>query len=235
MSSRSEEFLIKIKFLSKTSAWAINRDSFSISLLGEQLYNLLLRCAYENPYLFCFVVRPHHIYDAVHLLQYVLDQQSNNESVSFKRINPSSSPMLQGMKTPLVKTKVSLNTAVDCVHNRFVLFSQDLLSIEVRRKAEAGLSHASSMQSIRGSVGNLSPFSQYLVSVLKNCLFQDPKFRSFSAKTTEKQKEVIDRLSRLRESLRSKGSFTERDPHSKNRSDVDDINSRIQSTTGISC
>ncbi|KAJ1349140.1 hypothetical protein KIN20_004596 [Parelaphostrongylus tenuis] len=120
--------------------------------------------------------------------------------------------------------------------------AEDLLSVEVRRKAEADLSRASSMHSIRGSVGNLSVGWQGSVSnlteespFLSRFRSTDPKFRSMNTrKTTEKQREVINRLTRLRESLRSKESFVERDPPSKLQNDINDIATGIKSITIVS-
>lgn len=78
----------------------------------------------------------------------------------------------------------------------------------------------------RGSISNLAEDSVNLsrfkshVSSSDSCPaflvhlrlpLQNPSYRSFNAKkNTDKQREVIDRLSKLRESLRSREGFVER-------------------------
>ncbi|KHJ82948.1 hypothetical protein OESDEN_17357, partial [Oesophagostomum dentatum] len=97
--------------------------------------------------------------------------------------------------------------------------SEDVLSPEIRRKAEANLSRTSSIQSLRGSIGNLAGWrgsisnlsEEQLRPNLSRFRSSNPSYRSFNTKrTTEKQQEIIDRLSRLRGSLRSRENFVER-------------------------
>ncbi|VDN32944.1 unnamed protein product [Cylicostephanus goldi] len=94
--------------------------------------------------------------------------------------------------------------------------STDTLSPEVRRKVEENLSRAPSMQSLRGSIGNLAGWRGSAMNLtdtpnLSRFRSLNPNFRSFNMKkTTEKQQEVIDRLSQLRENLRSSENFVDR-------------------------
>ncbi|VDP46481.1 unnamed protein product [Heligmosomoides polygyrus] len=84
----------------------------------------------------------------------------------------------------------------------------------------------SSVQSLRGSMGNLAGWRGSISNLAEDSVnlnscpaflvhlrlpLQNPSYRSFNAKkNTDKQREVIDRLSKLRESLRSREGFVER-------------------------
>ncbi|EYC45239.1 hypothetical protein Y032_0434g1389 [Ancylostoma ceylanicum] len=112
----------------------------------------------------------------------------------------------------------SSSYAMKLVEKGCNIHSEDALSPDIRRKAEANLSRAPSVQSLRGSMGNLagwrgsiSNLAEDMKPNLSRFRSMNPSFRSFNTKrTTEKQQEVIDRLSRLRESLRSRENFVER-------------------------
>ncbi|KAK6747697.1 hypothetical protein RB195_000721 [Necator americanus] len=95
---------------------------------------------------------------------------------------------------------------------------EDALAPDVRRKAEANLSRTPSSQSLRGSIGNLAGWRGSISNLaedakpnLSRFRSMNPAYRSFNTKRiTEKQQEVIDRLSRLRENLRSRENLVER-------------------------
>ncbi|CAD6199465.1 unnamed protein product [Caenorhabditis auriculariae] len=92
--------------------------------------------------------------------------------------------------------------------------TEDTLSPDVRRKAEANLSRSPSMASLRGSLADLSQkFRGSSMSLAEREASPSlSKFQSMTSasrlsfnlrKNSEKQKEVLERLARLRESLHS--------------------------------
>ncbi|KAK6056846.1 hypothetical protein COOONC_05642 [Cooperia oncophora] len=88
-------------------------------------------------------------------------------------------------------------------------------STYVKRLAEKGCSKHG--ESLRGSMGNLAGWRGSAANLAEDTPNMNrfrslnPTYRSFNAKkVTDKQQEVIDRLSRLRENLRSRENFVER-------------------------
>nr|CDJ85399.1 Hypothetical protein CBG24832 [Haemonchus contortus] len=135
---------------------------------------------------------------------------SNNNELKIR--SALSSPAAYLNQTPRSSTYVKRLVEKGCNKH-----AEDILSPDVRRKAEANLSRTPSVQSLRGSMGNLAGWRGSVSNLAEDPLNMNrfkslnPSYRSFNAKkNTEKQQEVIDRLSRLRENLRSRENFVER-------------------------
>ncbi|WKY04237.1 hypothetical protein Q1695_005312 [Nippostrongylus brasiliensis] len=135
---------------------------------------------------------------------------SNNNELKIR--SALSSPAAYLNQTPRSSTYVKKLVEKGCNKH-----GEDALSPNLRRKAEANISRSPSVQSLRGSMGNLAGWRGSVSNLVEDpatlSRFRslNPNYRSFNVKkNTEKQQEVIDRLSKLRENLRSRENFVER-------------------------
>lgn len=149
-------------------------------------------------------------HDAFHGTKSVLTSNNNNNELKIR--SALSSPASYLSQTPRNSSFVKKMAEKGCIKH-----AEDALALDVRRKAEANLSRTSSVQSLRGSMGNLAGWRGSISNLAEDSVnlsrfkSHNPSYRSFNAKkNTDKQREVIDRLSKLRESLRSREGFVER-------------------------